>query len=120
MSENTNFLIGYGERLASDIAAPAGGAPKAHPYSFAEARRRLAPKVKNTVKELTRLPDELCPKDQTVALVTLHPTYLSKTYYPAELLKTYGLETVGSRSRQVAAPKGEKKEASGSDAPSQT
>jgi hypothetical protein len=109
MAENTNFLIGYGERLASDIAAPAGGAPKAHPYSFAEARRRLAPKVKNTVKELARLPDELCPKDQTVALVTLHPTYLSKTYYPAELLKTYGLETVGSRSRQVSPHKWTKK-----------
>lgn len=99
MEERSNYLIGYGERLASDLAAPVGGAPKKHPYSFAEARKRLAPKVKAAIKELATLPRELCPKDQAVALVTLHPTYLAKTYYPAELLKSYRLETVGSRSR---------------------
>lgn len=105
MDERSNYLIGYGERLASDLAAPVGGAPKKHPYSFAEARKRLAPKVKAAIKELASLPPELCPKDQAVALVTLHPTYLAKTYYPAELLKSYRLETVGSRSREVSPEK---------------
>src|ERR1700691_2170357 len=105
MDERSNYLIGYGERLASDLAAPVGGAPKKHPYSFAEARKRLAPKVKAAIKELASLPRELCPKDQAVALVTLHPTYLAKTYYPAELLKSYRLETVGSRSREVSPEK---------------
>jgi hypothetical protein len=52
------------------------------------------PKVKETANTLDSLPDELCPKDRTVAPVTLHPTYLAKSYYPAEFLKTYGLETV--------------------------
>ncbi|MFL5266207.1 MAG: hypothetical protein ACJ8AH_06335 [Stellaceae bacterium] len=101
MAERSNFLIGYGERLASDLAAPTGGAPKRHPYTFAEARERLTPKVKATVKELVDLPAEVCPKDQAVALLTLHPSYLAKSYYPGELLKTYGLETVGSRAREV-------------------
>jgi hypothetical protein len=105
MAERTNFLIGYGERLATDIPSPAGGAPKKHPYSFGEARRRLAPKVKSTAQEIAALPEEVCPGDQSVALVTLHPTYLAKTYYPADLLKAYGLETVGSRSREVAPEK---------------
>ncbi|MGA2542175.1 MAG: S8 family peptidase [Verrucomicrobiota bacterium] len=105
MPERTNFLIGYGERLASDIAAPLGGAPKSHPYSFGEARRRLTPKVKAAATQLASLPQEVCPGDQTVALVTLHPTYLAKTYYPADLLKTYGLETVGSRAREVSPEK---------------
>jgi len=109
MADRNNYLIGYGERLAADIAAPVGGAPKKHPYSFGEARKRLAPKVKAAVMELADLPNELCPKDQTVALVTLHPTYLAKTYYPAELLKTYGLETVGSRAREVSPDKWTKK-----------
>jgi hypothetical protein len=109
MAERSNFLIGYGERLASDLAAPLAGAPKKHPYSFTEARRYLAPKVKETAKTLDALPDELCPKDQTVALVTLHPTYLAKSYYPAEFLKTYGLETIGSRSREVSPRKWTKK-----------
>jgi hypothetical protein len=109
MAERGNFLIGYGERLASDIAAPLGGAPKQHPYTFAESRRRLTPKVKAAVRELEGLPRELCPGNQTVALVTLHPTYLAKSYYPAELLRAYGLETIGSRAREVAPEKWTKK-----------
>lgn len=109
MAQRGNFLIGYGERLASDIAAPVGGAPKKHPYSFAEARKRLAPKIKEATKTLNELPDEVCPKDQAVALVTLHPTYLAKSYYPAELLKTYGLEAIGSRAREVSPEKWTKK-----------
>jgi|CZKX01.1.fsa_nt_gi hypothetical protein len=109
MAERSNFLIGYGERLASDLAAPVAGAPKQHPYTFAEARRLLAPKVKATAAELSSLPPEVCPRDHTVALVTLHPTYLAKSYYPAELLHTYGLETVGSRSREVSPNKWTKK-----------
>ena len=112
MSERTNFLIGYGERLASDINAPVGGAPKAHPYSFGDARRRLTPRVVAVAKELKSLPQEVCPGDQTVALVTLHPTYLAKTYYPAELLKTYGLDTIGSRSREVSPEKWTRKKQS--------
>lgn len=109
MAERSNFLIGYGERLAADMAAPVAGAPKKHPYTFAEARQRLAPKVKETVTTLDKLPDEVCPRDQTVALITLHPTYLAKSYYPAELLKTYGLETIGSRAREVSPDKWTKK-----------
>jgi len=109
MAERSNFLIGYGERLASDIAAPVAGAPKKHPYTFAEARRHLAPKITATARELDELPDEVCPKDQAVALVTLHPTYLAKSYYPAELLKTYGLETIGSRAREISPQKWTKK-----------
>ncbi len=109
MAEHGNFLIGYGERLASDMAAPLGGAPKQHPYSFADAQKRLAPRVKTAVRELENLPREVCPKNHTVALVTLHPTYLAKSYYPAELLKAYGLETVGSRSREISPEKWTKK-----------
>ena len=28
MADRSNFLIGYGERLASDMAAPAAGGPR--------------------------------------------------------------------------------------------
>lgn len=111
MAERNNFLIGYGERLASDLAAPLGGAPKKHPYTFGEARKRLTPKVKAAVKELNELPAAVCPNDETVALLTLHPAYIAKSYYPAELLKNYGLETVGSHSRHVSPEKWAKKKA---------
>src|SRR5437879_4639138 len=111
MAERNNFLIGYGERLASDLAAPLGGAPKRHPYTFGEARTRLTPKVRAAVKELNELPNVVCPNDETVALVTLHPSYMAKSYYPAELLKSYGLEAVGSHSRQMSPEKWAKKKA---------
>lgn len=105
MAKPSNYLIGYGERLASDMAAPLGGAPKKHPYTFSEAHKRLAPKIHEAFEELSELPDELCPQDQTVALVTLHPAYIAKSYYPAELLRNYRLETIGSRSRTVSPQK---------------
>lgn len=102
MAEHSNFLIGYGERLASDMAAPASGGPKKHPYTFDQARRRLTPKITETIEAFDKLKPELCPNDQAVALVTLHPTYLAKSYYPGELLRTFGLETIGSRSREIS------------------
>ena len=105
MAKRSNYLIGYGERLASDMAAPLGGAPKEHPYTFSEAHKRLAPRIHEAFEELAELPDEVCPKDQAVALVTLHPAYLAKSYYPAELLRNYRLETIGSRSRAVSPEK---------------
>ncbi|HEY1559341.1 MAG TPA: hypothetical protein VGF71_00465, partial [Caulobacteraceae bacterium] len=105
MVDRVNFLIGYGERLATDMAAPVGGAPKRHPYTFAEARQRLAPRIIETVRELEELPGEVCPEDQSVALVTLHPSYIAKSYYPGDLLKTYDLETIGSRAREVSPTK---------------
>jgi hypothetical protein len=109
MAERNNFLIGYGERLATDLAAPVAGGPKKHPYSLDEARKRLAPKLTATAKALDELPAAVCPKDHAVALVTLHPTYLAKSYYPAELLANYGLETIGSRARDVSPAKWTKK-----------
>lgn len=102
MRERNNIIIGYGERLASDIAAPLAGGPKLHPYTLKEARARLAPRVKATARALGRLPDEVCPRDQAVALVTLHPTYLAKTYYPSDLLKKYSLEAIGSQPRELS------------------
>ncbi len=109
MAERSNLLIGYGERLSSDLAAPVAGAAKRHPYNFAEARRRLTPKIAETAEELDELPAEVCPRDQAVALITLHPSYLAKSYYPGDLLRTYRLETVGSRPREVSPQKWTKK-----------
>ena len=37
-----NFLLGKGERLTEDIVVRSGGAPKAAPYTFAEARASCA------------------------------------------------------------------------------
>ncbi|TIT84124.1 MAG: hypothetical protein E5W59_27865, partial [Mesorhizobium sp.] len=67
----TNFLLGKGERLTQTVVVRSGGGPKATPYTFAQARSRLAPMLADTVKEIRSLPDEACPQGQAVAAVVL-------------------------------------------------
>ncbi|MFS2014510.1 S8 family peptidase [Azospirillum sp. CT11-132] len=43
------------------------------------------------------LPPRACPGGQAVISLTLHPTYLAKSYYPDKLLEALDLRHVGSR-----------------------
>jgi hypothetical protein len=96
-----NFLLGKAERLVRPVAPPKVDPEKAHPYGFDTARDRLMPKLAVTSKELSTLPSIACPNDEAVALMTLHPTYLAKSFFPDQLLDEAGLRTVGSRQRIV-------------------
>lgn len=109
MSERKNFLLGYGERLTAKIPAPGGGGPKSHPYTFEEAQTRLKPRLENLVRDIANLPDAACPNEQVVAVLTLHPSYMAKSYFPDELLNSVGLRHVGSRRRSVRPEKWGKK-----------
>ena len=83
MADERNFLLGYGERLTERIPPIIGGAPKRLPYSVPEARSRLAPLAVAAATELSRLPQLACPRDEAVAIITLHPQFIAKSYYPA-------------------------------------
>lgn len=96
-----NFLLGKGERLTEQIRIPSGPVNKAAPYTFAEAKTRLQPMLNKVVEGITQLPADACPDDYAVATITLNPEYIAKTYYPSELLRTVGLDAVGSRSRKI-------------------
>ena len=96
-----NFLLGKGERLVEDVAVTRGGAPKHHPYTFSEARDRIAPMLTRVVRGIDQLPNEACPDDVAVAAVTLNPEYIAKSYFPERLFDSLGLEAVGSRPRRV-------------------
>lgn len=96
-----NFLLGKGERLAEDIVIRSGGGPKTPPYTFAEAKSRLAPMLASVVRGLDELPQQACPDDQAIAGLTLNPEYIAKSYFPSELLRTVGVVPVGSRPRKV-------------------
>lgn len=98
MPDKPNFLIGYGERLTEP--APRSGRkmePKAAPYLFPIAQQRLATMADATVLELNALAPELCPQDQAVAVIDLHPQFLAKSFYPSRLLNEMGVEAIGSR-----------------------
>jgi len=101
MAKRPNYLLGYGERLTEPVEIRSGGGDKLPPYSFEEARNRLAGMLQNTVRELRALPESACPNGQTVASFTLHPEYFAKSYFPGGLLYETGLRAVGSKSRSI-------------------
>jgi hypothetical protein len=103
-----NYLLGYGERLTEKLDHPKIKPIKKDWYSFTEARSRLAPRLSAVVEDVEALPQAACPHDETVAVITMHPSYLAKSYFPAGLLHAVGLEAVGSRARRVVPEKGAK------------
>lgn len=104
MPRESNFLLGHGERLTSAVTIKSGqDKPKAEPYSFAEARDFLQPEVARTARDIGGLPSSACPDDRAVASLTVHPTYIAKSYYPRDFLRTMGFEAIGSKQVTVEA-----------------
>jgi len=97
----TNFLLGKGERLTQDVVIRSGGGPKVTPYTFQQARNRLAPMLDLAVRQIRALPDEACPRGQAVAAIVLNPEFIAKSYFPSELFRQTGLTPVGSKPRRI-------------------
>lgn len=106
-----NFLIGRGELLTYDIKGPKRGGKKAEVYSFTEAKARLLPQFVEAAEALDELPQEACPRDFGVARLTLNPSYIAKSFFPAGLLRETGLESVGSRTVEIVPERWTRKEA---------
>ncbi len=111
MASPINYLIGRGETLVQPISLKSGGGDKAHPYSFDEAFSRLTPEMSLVHTAVEALPRLACPNDEAVISVTLHPSYLAKSYHPTRLLNGLGLRQVGSRERRIMPAKWTQKEA---------
>lgn len=98
----TRYLIGQGEKLTEEISRPPRGDPdKSHPYEFDEAVERLAASWARVAKELSQLPPLACPDGEVVIGITLHPSYLAKSYYPSTFFREHGLRHVGSRAVHI-------------------
>ncbi len=91
-----------GERLTKSVKVPKGGGEKNAPYDFASARQRVTSKLVATTRALDALPADACPNNEAVAVLTMHPRYISKSDFPAHLLSAVGLRSVGSRARTIA------------------
>ena len=109
MTEKINYLIGSGERLMQGIDLRPGGGAKAHPYTIEEAIRRLTPKTVALGEALADLPELACPNGEAVVAMTLHPSYLAKSYHPTSFLSSLGLRQVGSRERKIVPEKSTRK-----------
>lgn len=101
MSQKRNYLLGYGERLASPVEITRPGRDKDPPYTFEEAQERIVPMLEAVSNDLEALPEKACPGGEAVVSVILHPEYYAKSYFPGNLLRDAGLRAVGSRARRV-------------------
>ncbi|MBV9140744.1 MAG: S8 family peptidase [Pseudonocardiales bacterium] len=101
MARNTNFLLGYGERLTEPITLGRNPPDKKLPRTLEAARAWLLPQIQQVAQDISALPDIACPQNEAVALITLHPEFLAKTYYPTALLASLDFRAVGSRPAQV-------------------
>ncbi|MBH1404618.1 S8 family peptidase [Stenotrophomonas maltophilia] len=97
----TNFLIGRGELLTHDIKGPKRGMDKAEVYTLQQAQQRLLPQFAAVSEHLDALPADACPGDLGVARLTLNPSYIARSFFPSAMLRSVGLESIGSRAVKV-------------------
>lgn len=91
-------ILGNGEKYAVDNSyhgRPPGDIP--NPYPIELAKRRITEKLSNTLASLENFPIETMPDNEIVTKLTLHPSFLAKSYYPSRLLNEYSLEPLGSK-----------------------
>lgn len=93
----TNFLIGRGELLTHDIKGPKRKPGKAEVYTLQQAVERLSPQFIQAASALDALSPEACPGDFGIARLTMNPSYIARSFFPVAMLRTVGLESVGSR-----------------------
>lgn len=101
MAASPRFLIGFGERLTEPVDNPPGNPSGPPPYTIEQARARIGLMAQSTASKASRLEARACPDDLTVAAVTLHPSFLSKSGFPQALLDTDGFRHLGSRPSKV-------------------
>lgn len=105
MARENNFLIGRGEILTKPVIVPTGGGKKNPPYNLDEAKHQLSSQLKDAYKIFAELPPQASPKHQVIASMTMHPRYISKSDFPEDLLKSFMLRAVGSKSERISPKK---------------
>lgn len=104
-----NYLLGYGENLISPIPYPSRPNKKREVYTLKESKERIIPQIEEASTSINELPANACPGDNAVGILTLHPSFLAKSYFPSTLLKEAGLEMVGSKPVYIKPTKSSKK-----------
>ncbi|MEN2506883.1 S8 family peptidase [Stutzerimonas stutzeri] len=100
MESKERFLFGRGEKLADHVPYRGGFSKSTSPYTLHEQIGRVEPMLSNILDELDRTPTEELAKGNTVAALTLHPQYVSRSGFPVSLLREYSLRLVGSKPKK--------------------
>ena len=101
MAREHNFLLGRGEALAYRVKIRKASKDKNPPYSFGEAQERLEGRLARANEIFAALPEDACPRQQVVGILTLHPRYLAKSDFPERLFDVSGIRPIGSRLRTI-------------------
>lgn len=96
-----NLLLGGGEKLAGRATIVRGGGPKNMPYTLDEVRAELLEPIVSIASALRNIPDNAKPRGEGVFEMTLHPSFLARSYYPSKLLAAAGLRDIGSKERII-------------------
>ncbi|WP_256776796.1 MULTISPECIES: S8 family peptidase [unclassified Stenotrophomonas] len=96
MAEQTKFLLGLGETLSTPGFYPKKKGSGEPPYTIDVQRSHLAPMLEAQADDFDWLPDAACPEGNVVSMVTLHPSYYSRSAFPGGLIAEAGLRFVGS------------------------
>jgi len=91
------LLLGGGEKLTVKAEIKRGGGEKKMPYSLSEVRGALAAPLEDIEAKLGGVPREAKPRGEGVFELTLHPSFLARSYYPSKLFDEAGLRDVGSK-----------------------
>lgn len=71
--------------------------PKKMPYQYGEAKGRISHQLEDTIKHFDDLPSLSSPDGKVVSKLTLHPSFLAKSYFPKKLLAKYDFKNLGSK-----------------------
>lgn len=93
----TNFLIGRAELLTHDIKGPRRNIDKSEVYNLKQTKERLYTQIVNTVTMLDALPQNACPREFGVTRFVLNPSYIARSFFPTNLFRAAGLQSIGSR-----------------------
>lgn len=92
-----NVLIANGHELIGQLSWPKGGGKKWLPYSIFDVRDILHRQLDDVTTFAETIAPKFSPRGEVTAKVILHPAFLAKSYFPANILRDSGLIILGSR-----------------------
>nr|MDT0251368.1 S8 family peptidase [Endozoicomonas sp.] len=101
MARKVNYLIGKAEMLTELTAPPKMKPPGGPLYTLDESVQRLQSQLFQVISEQAELPDSVCPRDFSVCILNLHPSYIAKGHFPRTLLREMGVRSIGSKATDI-------------------
>lgn len=96
-----NYIIGKAHNLTETVPPPPMNPNREPLYTLEESLSRVIPQLERVTNSLNALNENVCPRDYAVTQVTLHPSFLAKSFFPARLLREMGVRSIGSKSSSI-------------------